>query len=104
MSYSGAERRVYKVLITKNTEYHMQGARCIAVRDTHSGQWRGEHVALNSELVGFIGATDEGNYSVQMGGEPCVGARLCFSTDLLTSPLLGVRRPTENTVTRYRVA
>jgi hypothetical protein len=104
MMYGGQERRMFKVLITRNTEYHMRGDECIAVRDTRTGQWQGQHVALGRQLVGSIGADATGSYRVMVGSEPPVGSRLCFSSDLLTSPLLVVRRPTEKTLTNYRLS
>jgi hypothetical protein len=104
MQYTGPERRLYKILVTKNTEYHMRGEECIAVRDSKSGVWRKQHVAVGSKLVGSIGSDTAGTYRLTEGPRAMVGARLCFSSDLLTTPVLSVRRPTTDTVVTYKVA
>ena len=37
MRYSGADRRVHQVFVTRNTEYHVRSGLCVGVRDRRTG-------------------------------------------------------------------
>lgn len=99
MMYSGPERRQHRVLVTRNSEYHMRGHVCVAVRDAQ-GEWRSEHVAIGCPLEGGIRVREPGCYEPYFGTDPEPGLRLCFG-DLLTSPLLEVRRPPKEALDHY---
>ena len=96
-AYGGPERRRHRVLVTKNTEYHMRDSLCVGVRDTNTGDWRSGHAALGSELIGAIGP----EITLGPGEPPRPGSRLFFAGDLLTSPLVRIRRPSRDTAVQY---
>ncbi len=91
MSYQGPERRVHQIFVTDNTEYHMRGDICVAVRDGKTGQWIEGHTAIGCRLEGGLGR--QGGGFLPHKGRPELGDRLAFESDLLTSPLRYVRRP-----------
>ncbi len=39
MSYEGPDRRVHRVIVTRNTEYHFRDGFCVAVRDRRTGDF-----------------------------------------------------------------
>ena len=102
MSYDGPERRRRKVLVTRNTEYHLDGRTCVGVR-SDAGEWASTHRALGHMLEGSLGFSTGGGYEMGPPDAPRVGHRLCFSNDLLTSQLVEIRRPSQDTVTNYRL-
>ena len=91
MSYHGDERRIHRVMITKNTEYHLRGLLCVAVR-------KGEHPlnfnhsAVGQKLEGSFGFSSETGFAQGQPGRPENGHRLVFSGDILTSPLTQIQR------------
>ncbi len=98
--YKGPERRQHRVLVTANTEYHMRGDVCVAVRDLGTNAWLGAHEALGARLVGGITPLPNGSYKVRFG-EAGPGDQLCFSHDVVTSPLNRVARPPREIVQGY---
>ena len=100
MIYSGPERRQHRVLVTRNSEYHLRGPVCVAVRDA-TGDWKEQHVAIGCALEGGIRVKETGCYEPYFGIEPEPGLRLCFG-ELLTSPLVEVKRPPKEVLSRYR--
>jgi hypothetical protein len=101
--YSGAERRVHKVYVTRNTEYHVRKGVCVAVRDRSSGRWVQGHAALTKRMEGSLKFHREGGYSPHFG-EPGVGDAIYFNDgdrDLITSKLERVERPERATVALY---
>jgi hypothetical protein len=103
MSYTGPERRKNRVLKTSNSEYHLRENRVVAVRDTTTRTWQQQHRALGETLVGGILVTDAGSYRINFEGAE-VGERLCFSNDLMTTPLREVARPSVETVDSYPIS
>ncbi len=102
-SYVGVERRVHKVFVTRNTEYHIRNRYCVAVRDRKSGQWLQAHMALRSRIAGALRFTSEGGV-LPAKGEPGIGDSLFMQAagrDLLTSSVLSVERPQRGTVENY---
>ncbi len=95
-TYPGPERRRFRIYRTVNTEYHLDRNVCVAVRDPESGEFQLEHVALGSQLIGALAPT----YSIN-SGTPNKGERLCFTADVLTSPLKQIERPAKTIVDRY---
>lgn len=101
MTYQGPERRIHKVFVTSNTEYHMRSACVVAVRDLKSGQWKSDHKSIGSELVASLCNAENGGFKVKVGTDTDLGVRLCFDVDLITSPVLAVQRPPREIVMRY---
>lgn len=97
MTYSGPERRHHRVFVTRNTEYHMRDDICVRVRERRGGVWHAEHLALGQQLVGGLGPVSV----TQSGRIPGKGARLLFTGDLLTSPVVDVERPPREIVANY---
>lgn len=103
MAYAGKDRRVHKVLVTRNTEYHMRGRTCVAVRDRRTGEWLRAHLALRSEVSGGLRFKLEGGI-VPVRGVPSIGESAFFRAegrDLVTSTILSVERPPKRAVASY---
>ncbi|MGF1469367.1 MAG: hypothetical protein ACFCGT_24880 [Sandaracinaceae bacterium] len=97
------ERRIHRVYVTRNTEYHLRRDLCVAVRDRRSGRWLGHHLALRSRVQGGLRFTDTGRMEPNPGAVR-VGEGLFFRTtsrDMLTSPVVSVERPPRETVLSY---
>ena len=80
-------RRRHRMFVTKNTEYHLRSDECVGVRDRKTGEWSRTHAALrlNALRLPPVGH-----------GEDWLGRRIQFwgsRTDVLTSEVLEVRRP-----------
>ena len=102
-SYAGVERRLHRICVTRNTEYHFRGDVCIAVRDRRTGDWLPGHLALRRQLFGSIQFFTNGAMSPH-AGEPRLGEALFFAQggrDLITSPLEKVERPPKHLVEAY---
>lgn len=98
-----AERRVHKVFVTRNTEYHVRKDVCIAVRDRRSGEWLRGHLALRQRVHGGLRFTRAGGILPNLG-QPGVGESIFFHAegrDLVTSPVLAVDRPEKKIVQSY---
>jgi len=100
---SSTERRVHKVFVTRNTEYHVRKDVCIAVRDRRSGEWLRGHLALRQRVHGGLRFTRAGGILPNLGS-PDVGESIFFHAegrDLVTSPVLVVDRPEKKIVQSY---
>ncbi|MGB0679238.1 MAG: hypothetical protein ACPGUV_06210 [Polyangiales bacterium] len=101
MTYRGPERRIHRVFVTRNTEYHLRRDRCIAVRDRQSGTWYDCHRALHRRVVGSLRFNSYGSFRARTE-LPEVGECMCFDgTDLVTSEVSHVARPSFDTVAHY---
>lgn len=103
MGYKGNERRVHKVFVTRNTEYHVRRGLCVGVRDRRSGEWLRAHLALRNRVHGGIRFSRNGGL-MPNPGLPNVGESLFFHAsgrDLVTSPVLSVERPERTVVQAY---
>ncbi|MCC7539510.1 MAG: hypothetical protein IT379_25010 [Deltaproteobacteria bacterium] len=103
MRYVGKERRIHKVFVTRNTEYHVRGETCVAVKDRRSGQWLRAHLALAQKLAGGL-RFQLGGGIVPNTGIPEIGESLYFAAggkDLVTSAILTVDRPPKDIVAQY---
>lgn len=103
MGFHGKERRIHKVFVTRNTEYHVRRDLCVAVKDRRSGEWLRAHLALKNRVHGGIRFSRSGGI-MPNPGHPKVGESLFFHAagrDLVTSPVLNVERPVRDTVRRY---
>jgi hypothetical protein len=97
------ERRVHKVFVTRNTEYHIRKDVCVAVRDRRSGEWLRGHLALRQRVHGGLKFTRAGGILPNLG-IPGIGESIFFHADgrdLVTSPVLTVDRPEKNVVHAY---
>jgi hypothetical protein len=103
MAFKGNERRIHRVFVTRNTEYHVRRSVCIAVKDRRSGEWLRGHLALRNRVHGGIRFSRSGGI-LPNPGNPKVGESLFFHAagrDLVTSPILCVERPPREVVGSY---
>ena len=103
MAYTGNERRVHQVFVTRNTEYHIRRNLCVGVKDRRTGSWLRAHLALKSRLSGALRFNRDGGI-LPNTGHPTVGESLYFHAsgrDLVTSAILAVERPGKTTVHTY---
>jgi hypothetical protein len=101
--YAGPERRKNRVFVTKNTEYHFQGERCVAVRDRRSSKWLPSHLAIGRRLSGGVHFHRNGT-AVPVFTDPDLGEALYFADDgreLITSAVCGLERPTQDSLASY---
>ena len=103
MAYLGKDRRIHRVFVTRNSEYHVRRNVCVGVRDRRSGAWLGTHLALRSTVSGGLKFHDSGSISAT-DGMPKIGESLFFvasGRDLITSPVISIERPQRDMVQRY---
>lgn len=103
VAYAGPDRRKNRVFVTKNTEYHLQADRCVAVRDRRSGKWLPSHLAIGRRLSGGVHFHRNGT-AVPVVERPGLGEALYFADDgreLITSAVCGLERPTRDCVASY---
>ena len=98
--YTGPERRIHRVYVTRNTEYHVREGVCVAVKPRHASDWNTEHEAVAMTVEGHVkvGAL------LPMPGPPKIGYRIYFAednNDVLTSPVVAIARPHKTTVAQY---
>lgn len=97
------ERRIHKVFVTRNTEYHVRRNLCVGVRDRRSGEWLRAHLALRCQLSGSLRFSHDGGVEPRPGN-PSVGESLFFQAagrDLVTSTVVSVERPRRDIVEQY---
>jgi len=102
--HPGPERRIHKVYVTRNTEYHVRRGVCVAIRDRHTGTWLEKHAALRCRLGGSIRADEHG--MTPHWGPPRVGDVILFCANghhVLTSMIEAVERPSKDIVEQYPV-
>lgn len=100
--YAGPERRIHKVYVTRNTEYHVRRGICVAVRDRRSGRWIEGHLAIRKRLEGSLRYHAHG--ISPNPGEPQIGDAVYFRAgerDLITSRLEAMERPPKHIVENY---
>ncbi len=105
-NYPGPDRRVHRMYVTRNTEYHFRQRRCVGVRDRRSGSWLPSHLALERELTGAV-QVRAGGVAIPRPDTPRVGEALYFGgegRELVTSLLCAIERPPKSDVERYRSA
>lgn len=106
MGYQGSERRVHRIFVTRNTEYHLRQDCCVAVRDRTTGQWLRAHMALRQRIAGGIRFQASGGI-VPTPGLPQIGDSLLFEAsgrDLITSTVLEIGRPPVEALSFYQQA
>lgn len=100
-TWCGPDRRRNRLYVTQNTEYHLSGRKCVAVRDLWSGAWLEEHPAVGKALFGAVMPSPRG---LQPLDDPAPGALLWFENgddDILTSRLTALTRAPRRAVERY---
>ncbi len=108
MNHEGIERRIHKVYVTRNTEYHVRSGVCVAVRDRHSGGFHTAHIALSLKMDGAVRLYSNGGL-IPQASEPEAGDSIYFSykrpdgedRQIVTSRLLSVERPAKKVVASY---
>ncbi len=101
--YRGPERRVHRMYVTRNTEYHFRGERCVAVRDRRTGRWLDAHLAMQRKLAGGVRFFENGT-AIPSDEEPQIGEALYFDDEgreLITSVLSSIERPAKDVVASY---
>jgi len=95
MSYNGPERRVHRMLRTRNTDYIMRAGQCIGVKDRRTGEAKPNHMARGLYLTGTLVFQNGGVRPTTEDAQ--VGACLCFEGEgLITSPVQAIERPEKN--------
>jgi hypothetical protein len=109
--YSGPDRRVRRVYVTQNHEYHCKSGICIAVRDTRTGVFIPRHPAVGKTMIGAFVLTEGGGVaSISRPEDAVPGQRVHFSDDLedraevTTSSLKSIDRPPRDVVAQYDAA
>ncbi|MDP3275108.1 MAG: hypothetical protein Q8Q09_07915 [Deltaproteobacteria bacterium] len=100
---SGVERRIHRVYVTRNTEYHVRRGVCVAVKERASGRWLIGHGAVKKKLEGSIRFYGHGGYAPHFG-DPGLGDAIYFNDgerDLITSKLEQIDRPEKHIVASY---
>ncbi len=103
MGYTGAERRIHRVYVTRNTEYHVRGSVCVGVRDLRNAAWCEAHPAIGRVLEGAL--RYQGSGVLPVLDEPRVGDAIYFRNgerDLVTSRVQRIERPHLEVVRGYR--
>jgi hypothetical protein len=80
---------IYRVYLTRNSEYHLENNVCVAVRDRRTGRWFDEHPALTRPLA--TAQLSANNFTSLH--TPNLGESLDFAQDgelLRTSPVLNI--------------
>lgn len=102
MEYQGPDRRVHRVYVTRNTEYHVRAGVCVAVKNRQHTDWTGDHPAVGRKLEGALRFEHGG--ILPTSDEPSVGDAIYFrrgDRDLITSKVERVERPTRAVVVDY---
>jgi len=103
-AYRGPERRVHRVYVTRNTEYHLRRELCVAVRDRRTLRWLPSHLAIDRKLSGGVRFHENGA-AIPSPADPGVGDALYFDGDegqeLVTSVVGSIERPEANVVESY---
>ena len=102
MQYEGIERRVHRVFVTRNTEYHVRSEVCVAVRDRTTNDWREAHPAVGRRLAGTLRHVDSG--IIPSLDPPQPGQSVYFrkgERDLVTSVIERIERPVRAVVDAY---
>jgi hypothetical protein len=103
MAYEGPERRIHKVFVTRNSEYHVRERVCVGVKDRASREWLRRHFALERVVIGSIRFFESGAMKATPG-LPGIGESMYFEDlgrDLVTSSVVAVERPESEIVKEY---
>ncbi|MEM6960725.1 MAG: hypothetical protein AAF550_03145 [Myxococcota bacterium] len=104
-NHLGSDRRVHRVFVTQNTEYHLRHRTCVGVRNRHTGRWVEGHQALSAEVSGALKIGPQGSLKPRRS-LPKIGESLFFSDggrDMVTGAVVAVKRPPVDLVSTYGV-
>jgi hypothetical protein len=108
MDYPGPDRRVHKVYLTRNTEYHLKDNVCVAVRDRGTRQFRNAHIALSLKMEGGVKIFANGAVVPNIA-QPLIGDAMFFNVpmgdgeyrQIVTSRVEQIDRPPKRDVMMY---
>ncbi len=108
MSYQGSDRRRHRLIVTRNTEYHLKDDLCVAVRDRNTKKWQVGHIAVSLRVQGGVRFHDNGAVVPSLK-DPSVGDAMYFSykndagheRQLVTSKIEAVARTPKKDVLAY---
>jgi hypothetical protein len=108
MSYEGTDRRRHRLILTRNTEYHIKDGVCVAVRDRGSKRWCEGHLAVSLRLEGGVKFYMNGAMVPSLV-EPEPGDAVYFSykspsgedRQLVTSRIEAINHPPKRDVLAY---
>lgn len=108
MNYEGSERRRHRLVVTRNTEYHLRDEVCVAVRDRSSKRWCEGHLAVNLKCEGGVKFHPNGAMIPSLTA-PSAGDAIYFSyktssgdeRQLVTSKIESVSRTPKRDVLAY---
>jgi hypothetical protein len=102
-SYPSPERRQHRVYVTRNTEYHVRGTLCVAVRDRKTGRFLASHLAIKRSVSCGVRFQTNGT-ALPSSAPPQVGEALYFGEggrELVTSLCSSIERPAKQLVASY---
>jgi hypothetical protein len=108
MAYEGTERRRHRLVVTRNTEYHLKDDVCVAVRDRSTKRWCEGHLALMLRCEGGVKFHSNGAMIPSLI-DPAPGDAIYFSyktsggeeRQLVTSKIESVERTPKRDVLAY---
>jgi hypothetical protein len=108
MNYEGNERRRHRLIVTRNTEYHLRDDVCVAVRDRSTKRWCEGHLAVNLKCEGGVKFHPNGAVIPSLM-QPIAGDAIYFSyktsggeeRQLVTSRIESVARTPKRDVLAY---
>lgn len=108
MAYEGTDRRRHRLIVTRNTEYHIKDGVCVAVRDRNTKRWCEGHMAVSLRLEGGVKFHTNGAMVPSLV-EPTPGDAIYFSykspsgedRQLVTSRIEAISRPPKRDVLAY---
>lgn len=99
--YTGPERRIHKIYVTRNTEYHLRRDVCVAVKSLNPGDGRvAGQLAVNMRLGGRM----KQGRMLPVPGLPKIGFGMYFARggyDVFTGRVVEIRRPSKSVVAEY---
>ena len=108
MEFAGSERRRHRLVVTRNTEYHLKDHVCVAVRDRSTKKWCLGHMAVSLKVEGGVRFHDNGAVVPSLE-DPLIGDAIFFcyvgpggdERQLVTSRIEAIGRPTKKDVLTY---
>lgn len=108
MLQEGQERRRHRLVVTRNTEYHLRDMVCVAVRDRNTKRWSEGHMAVTLKVEGGVKFHDNGAVVPSLT-EPAPGDAMYFCylspsgerRQLVTSRIEDIVRPPKRDVLAY---
>ncbi len=102
-AYTGLDRRLHRMYVTRNTEYHFCGRTCVAVRDRRTGHFLNTHEAVRRQLSGGVKYQENGT-AIPSLAAPQIGEALYFGEEgreLVTILCSSIERPSRSLVASY---